>query len=327
MAVIAQQRAPVAEPASTALGDYRRMSFRAMGTENEIIYAAASNERARIFEAAVLEWITGFESTFSKFREDSLISKINREAGRTAVETTADADELFALYDWFHWQTGGLLDPTTGPLMDLWDYHRESPAPPNEKDIQSVLPLVGWRQVQREKGSVFLPKAGMRLDVGGLGKEYAVDRVIKLAKDHGIENIAASLGRDIRVYGQPPEGGRWKIGLEQPGAPDGCWGGAALSSGALCCSGDYRRFFEHGGQRYSHLLDPRTGRPAQSGCRAVWVIAPSCVEAGALATAAFVAGADRGAEMVEQSSLAAACFWTDSGLVQTRRFHEYLIGA
>ena len=325
MALVATPRVATPPAPARSSGDYRRWTFHAMGTTNEVVYAAVSGERARAFEAAASRWITEFEATFSKFRGDSLISRINQEAGRSEVETTPDADELFALYDWFHWQTGGLLDPTTGPLMDLWDYHREHPTPPSEDAIHAALPLVGWRKIQRQPGRIFLPEKGMRLDLGGLGKEYAVDRVHKIARDAGLEHVAVSLGRDIRVSGAPPEGGRWKIGLENPFSQDGCWGGVALSSGALCCSGDYRRYFEFEGRRYGHLLDPTTGLPAQSGCRALWVVAPSCVEAGALATAAFVAGAEKGADLIDRSSSAAACFWTESALTYTRKFHDYLI--
>lgn len=324
MVVAGQEHADTAE-APAALGEYRQRAFPGLGTTNELLYRAVSAGRARAFEAAAVEWIRRFEARFSRFRPDSLIGRINAAAGGAAVETDAEADELFALCDWFHWRTGGLFDPTSGPLVELWDYRRAEARPPSEVELEAARARVGWKRVERSAGRIRLPVAGMRIDLGGIGKEYAVDRLVKLAGEHGIVDVAVSLGRDIRVAGSPPEGGAWRIGMEHPGEPDRCWGGVALEDSALCCSGDYRRYFKHGGRRYGHLLDPRTGRPAENGCRAIWVVAPSCTEAGALATAAFIAGPEEGAAMVEASHHAAACFWTDRGIMKTRRFERHVI--
>lgn len=132
-----------------------------------------------------------------------------------------------------------------------------------------------------------------------------------------------SLGRDIRVRGRSPSGDPWRLGLEHPDQPDRCWGGVAIEDAALCCSGDYRRYFEAAGRRYGHIVDPRTGRPADRGCRAAWVIAPTCVEAGILSTVSLVLGPDEGVALIEASRHAAGCFWTDRGMIPMRRFAKY----
>ncbi|OQW96782.1 MAG: hypothetical protein BWK77_03655 [Verrucomicrobia bacterium A1] len=268
----------------SSTGESRRFAFQAMGTDNEIAFSTSSSPRARDFQEAVLKWVAGFEATYSRFIPESLVGRIHREAGIRPVEIDAEAAEIFALCDVFHWRTFGVFDPTAGVLTALWDYRDAGAKPPSDAAVEAARALVGWSRVVRGPGSIFLPEPGMRLDLGGIGKEYAVDRLARLADAHGIRDYVISLGRDIRVRGRSPSGDPWRLGLEHPGQPDRCWGGVVIEDAALCCSGDYRRYFEADGQRYGHIVDPRTGRPADRGCRAAWVIAPTCVEAGILST-------------------------------------------
>lgn len=306
-------------------GDYFELSFRAMGSPCAVTFAAKTHAAAGEFKERVLRWLSEFEARYSRFIDSSLISRINAAAGHDWVETDAEAESLFSLCDWFHWMTDGVFDPTAGPFVALWDYHRQPPVVPSDSDVAAARPLVGWSLVQRRSGGIFLPQQGMMLDIGGIGKEYAVDRVVALALDAGIRNVLVNFGNDLRVHGEPPEKGPWKVGLEHPDSPGRCWGGVNLNEGAVCTSGNYRRFMEVGGKQYGHILDPRTGYPVSNGCRSTTVIAPTCTEAGILSTSSFILGADAGMALLARQFSAEGCIWTEAGLFETRRFRSYVI--
>ncbi|MCX6997891.1 MAG: FAD:protein FMN transferase [Kiritimatiellaeota bacterium] len=308
----------------SSLNGQHQFRFHALGTSNTVLFRAAAPALARQFHETVLRWLAEFEGRYSRFIPDSLVSRINAAAGRAWVESDPETEELLALCDWFHWKTGGIFDPTAGPLVRLWDYHAPQPALPTPETIAHERRLVGWSKLERAAGRVRLAEAGMSLDLGGIGKEYAVDRVFEMARRLGILNLLVDFGRDLRAGGQPPEGGDWRIGLEHPGQPDSCWAGVALKETALCCSGDYQRFVEIGGRRYSHLLDPRSGQPVHNGVRAVWALAPTCTEAGILTTTACILGVEEGLRLFEQTPFAAGCIWSEQGLFQTRRFQHVL---
>lgn len=304
-------------------GRFHRWVFPAMGTTNEAVFAAASPSRASAFRDAAARWLAAFEARYSVFRPGSLVDRINAAAGGEPVGVTPDDDALFALCDYFYWRTNGVLDPTVGPLIELWDFRRRPAAPPPAEAVAEARARVGWPLVERGAGSIRLPRLGMRVDLGGFGKEFAVDRIAALAESHGIRDYLFSFGRDIRVRGSAPEGGAWRIGLERPDSPEGCWNGVALTGGAIACSGDYQRFFEAGNRRYGHIIDPRTGVPVQNGTRAAWVLAPTCTEAGALSTAAVILGPVDGLAAIEAAHHASGCLWTDQGVYQDRRFSHY----
>jgi thiamine biosynthesis lipoprotein len=273
----------------------------------------------------VLTWLAGFEARYSRFLPDSLISRINAAAGREWVETDEELDSMFAICDWFHWMTQGIFDPSMLPLARLWDYHRPPCTLPGAGEVARALSLLGWKKVEREKGRVFLPDAGMAIDLGGVGKEYAVDRVFEMALAAGMENVMVDFGHDLRTRGEPPEGGPWRIGLEHPSVPGRCWGGVAITDRAVASSGTYQRFFEVDGERYSHILDPRTGWPVRSGVDAVSVVAPTCTEAGILSTTALILGPDEGRQLIERSAHAAGCIWSNGNRIHTRGFDDYVL--
>ncbi len=305
------------------VGDYASVDFPAMGTQNRLLFRASTRTRAEAFMAAAWRWLAAFEFRFSTYIADSMISRLNDAAGGWSPIDPA-WDELFALTDWYHWKTMQVLDPSMGPLIELWDYHKPDARPPDEGAIAAARGLVGWTLLERRSGQARLPRPGMRLDFGGIGKEYAVDRVAALAGEHGIRDLLVDLGHDLRVDGEPPEGGAWRLGLEHPTQPGRCWAGFALACGALCASGDYLRGFDHAGRRYGHILDPRTGCPAATDCRAVWVTAASATEAGALATAALVLGTDAGLQIIGQTHGAEGCVWSHDRTHQTKEFARHV---
>ena len=315
---------PAAAPATTDV-PLRVLSWSALGTDCEVQYTAPSSAQAQAFETAAVAWVAAFEAKYSRFRPDSLISRINAAAGRAPVAIDAEMEGLLALCERLHFMTQGVLDPTALPLLRLWDYKAPSPRLPTEVEIAAAQRLVGWKKVQRTPGHVFLPEPGMALDFGGFGKEWAVDIVAQIARDHGLTAALIDFGHDLRAVGLPPGRPAWHIGLEDPAAPGALKGSLALTRGqGVASSGDYLRRVVIDGVRYGHIVDPRTGRPVANGCRQATIIAPTCLQAGVLSTAAFVLGVKAGLELIQAQPGAEGQLLTDSTRAQTRGFWNYL---
>ena len=166
---------------SPAAGSLRNLEFRALGTSCAMQYVAPSDAAAQQYEKAARHWVEKFEARYSRFRPDSLLSRINGFAGKSWVEVDAEMEQMLDICAALHGMTDGMLDATAGPLIRLWDYHRPATVLPNARRVAEVRELVGWAKVQRAPGRVFLPGAGMALDFGGWGKEWAVDAVAQLA--------------------------------------------------------------------------------------------------------------------------------------------------
>ncbi len=305
--------------------DWCQVQFRAMGTACQLIYRAPSRRQGVAFRDAAIGWVADFESKYSRYRADSMISAINHAAGQGWVAADAELEAIFALCDHYNWSTGGVFDPTALPLQRLWDYQAEQPVIPADEAVAAALSLVGWRKVEREPGRVRLPVEGMALDLGGIGKEYAVDRVIDQSRPFGITDIMVDFGRDVRCNGQSPEGGPWRVGLEHPLDPGRCWGGLRVSHRAVTTSGDYLRGFEVNGRRYGHIIDPRTGRPIDNGCHSASVIAPTCTEAGVLSTTALILGAEQGIRLIERTGFAEGCVWQAGTRFESYRFASFVL--
>jgi thiamine biosynthesis lipoprotein len=316
---------PVFTSAGSA-GPLRKLSFGAMGTTCEIQFVAPQGDaQAQAFEQAAVGWVSAFEAKYSRFRPDSLVSRINAAAGRDWVEIDGDMELLLKLCDTLYAMTQGVLDPTTMPLMRLWNYKAETPRVPSEAEIAAALALVGWKKVQRAPGRIFLPVEGMALDFGGFGKEYAVDRVAQIALERGIPSALIDFGRDLRAVGTPPGRLAWHVGLEDPRRPGNTDGSIGIVDRGIASSGDYVRCFRVGGKRYGHIIDPRTGRPVANGCLQATVIAPTCLQAGVLSTTAFVLGVPKAVEFVAGFPGAEGLIVTETSRAQTRGFFNYAV--
>jgi thiamine biosynthesis lipoprotein len=295
-----------------------------MSTACRVHVHGALATATRDFLRDAVAWVAGFEARYSRFIPDSLIGRINAAAGEHWVEIDAETDRLFTFCKELVFFTRGAFDPSALPLIRLWNWKAQPPVVPDAGAVRAALDLVGWDKVQRRPGGVFLPQAGMGLDLGGIGKEYAVDCVMNLALARGITNVLVDFGQDVRVHGQSPEKSFWQIGLEDAQHPGQCWAGVAVTDHAVATSGDYLRHFQANGRRYGHILDPRTGYPVDNGCRAASVIAPSCTIAGILSTTALILGASDGLRLIESHLGAEGAITTDTDRLYTRRFHEYV---
>ncbi|MSU69500.1 MAG: FAD:protein FMN transferase [Opitutaceae bacterium] len=326
MAISAQSHRTPAPAASTTFVPLRKLTFPALGTTCEVQFDAPQGPaQAAAFERGVVAWVQAFEAKYTRFRPTSLVGRINAAAGREWIAIDAEMEQLLKLCDTLHFMTQGVLDPTALPLVQLWNWKSENPRVPSLEEIAAARRLVGWPKVQRSPGKIFLPEPGMSLDFGGFGKEYAVDQAAQIALDHGIVNVLVDFGHDLRALGAPPGRPAWHIGLEDPQHPGASWASVGLSgSRGIASSGDYIRSFTLNGQRYGHIIDPRTGWPVANGCAQATVIAGTCLQAGVLSTTAFVLGVPKGVEFIQACPGAEGMILTEKTRAQTRGFFQYV---
>jgi thiamine biosynthesis lipoprotein len=317
--------ARVAQSAQTSVErGLHKLAFHAMSTVCRVNLHGVPADITRDFQRDVVTWTAQFEARYSRFIPDSLIGRINLAAGEHWVETDPETDRLFNLCQELFFFTRGSFDPTALPLIKLWNWKAQPPVVPEAGAIQAARELVGWNKIQRRPGGIFLPQAGMALDLGGIGKEYAVDCVMNMAIERGIPNVMVDFGQDVRVLGHALDKKFWWIGLDNAVNPGKCWAGVAVTDHAVATSGDYLRNFQINGRRYGHILDPRTGYPAFNDCRAVSIIAPSCTIAGLLSTSVCILGAKEGLQLVELHPGAAGAVTTETTKLYSRKFHEYI---
>jgi len=280
-------------------------------------------------QAAIAE-VRRIEQKYSRYRADSIVSRINAAAGSgVAVPVDEETDALLGFAGQLHALSDGLFDITSGVLRQAWDFR--AARLPDAARLRPLLSLIGWQQVRREGTLVALPKAGMELDFGGFGKEYAADRAAGVLAEAGMRHGFVNLGGDIRVLGARRDATLWRFGIQHPRDAHATLAHIDLSEGALATSGDYERYFEVGGHRYCHILDPRTGWPVSAQPDA-WasasVVAPACVAAGALSTIAMLKGRDAPAFLATQQ---ARCLLIDPQLHAFQPGpsdgHPFLLGA
>jgi FAD:protein FMN transferase len=316
-----------APPLQADANGIRHLEFKALGTNCSVKFRLTDERAALVFAAEALGWIGKFEAKFSRFQPASMVSRVNAAAGGEWVAVDDEMEHMLRLADDLYRRTNGILDPTLLPLLRVWDWKQVHLKLPAASEVKAALALTGWKKVQRRPGAVRLPEAGMGLDFGGFGKEYAVDYLAKIACQHGITDALIDLGRDIFAMGGNGRHPFWHVGIEDGSNPGRCWGGLAVSDRAVSASGDYARHFTHDGVRYGHILDPRSGWPVSNGMRAVTVIAPSCLEAGVYSTAVFVLGPRDGLHLASLARGVEVCAQAENGIEGSRGFGRYLVKA
>ncbi|MBA3848726.1 MAG: FAD:protein FMN transferase [Opitutus sp.] len=305
----------------------RRLAFTALGTNCEVRFHAPDAAVAERFAREARAWVGNFEARYSRFRPASLLSRINASAGSgTWIGVDAEMEAMLDVCQATHQLTGGILDATAGPLLKLWDYKIAHHSLPDPARIAATRALVGWGLVERRPGAVRLPRAGMALDFGGWGKEWAVDAVAALAGQLGVREALIDFGHDIRGLGRPPGRPAWHVGLEDPDRPGSHHGSIAVHGGrGVASSGDYRRHFTLQGRRYGHIVDPRTGWPTAHEVRQVTVIADTCFQAGLLSTTAFILGPAAGRDFIARFPGAEGVIVTTTGRIQTKGFWSHVV--
>lgn len=268
----------------TALEEYG-LEFSAMGSRCEVRVCAPDAAAARALADLAIDEVRRIEAKYSRYRGDSVTGRINASAGSGYIDVDTETGSLLDFAARLFDESAGRFDLTSGVLRRAWDFTaRRLPA---QRDLETLLALVGWSRVQWKAPRLRLPLVGMEIDFGGIGKEYAADRAAGVLRAAGARHGFVNLGGDIRGLGAAPDGTPWSIGIQHPRARAELLGSIELTDAAIATSGDYERYFEQDGRRYSHLLDPRTGWPAQH-WQCVSVSAPACVAAGACATVAML---------------------------------------
>lgn len=286
-----------------------RYTFHAMACDNVIELFAPSKPQADATAEAAMAEVRRIEAKYSRYRPDSVVSAINAAAG---IEPVAIDDETAHLLDYaaicFE-QSAGLFDITSGILGRVWNFNASQP--PTRDEITPLLPLIGWPKVVRDvahaaagdSARVFLSRRGMEIDFGGFGKEYAVDRAAAVLLSFGLRHAFVSLGGDVTVTGPRADGEPWQLGIRHPRHQDDMIAQLPIASGAIATSGDYERYLDFDGKRYSHILDPRSGESVH-GFQSVTVLAPSCLVAGSVSTIAMLKGQAGAAAWLRDSGAA-----------------------
>jgi thiamine biosynthesis lipoprotein len=264
----------------------RQFSFNAMSCKMEVQLFGSAAAAETAFQTVVAE-TQRIEAKYSRYRPDSLIGRINRSAGREAVSVDEETAGLLDFAAVSHQASGGLFDITSGALRQVWKF--DSGRLPSQAQIVAARARVGWHKLRWQSPSIYLPEAGMEIDFGGLGKEYAADRAAALLMAQGFTSALVNFGGDVCATGPRPDGSPWHIGIHHPRKAGQLLATLPLYRGGLATSGDYERNMIVAGQRYGHLLNPLTGWPAQ-GMASVTTIADTCLVAGSLASIAMVHG-------------------------------------
>ncbi len=267
-----------------------------LGTFVTISAWGADSAQVQSAISAAFAEIRSADALMSIHRVDSELSRVNSLAVSNAVPVSPELFKVLQIAQRLAVETEGSFDVTIRPLADLWGFMWKEPRLPAEQELKDVLPRVNFRHVELDacERTVRFRQPGVSIDLGGIGKGVAVDMAIAKLRELGVTNAMVKAGGDLRVMGASPGQEFWTVQLEDP-LKQGRRINIPLRDAALSTSGNYENFFEVAGQRYSHILDPRTGLPVQ-GVAACTVIAPTCAESDAWATACFVYGAPQSLE-------------------------------
>lgn len=268
-----------------------------MGTAIHVELWCDDAARAESAIDAVMQEMHRIDASMSPYKEASELSRINRDAAREPVRV---GEELFGLLERavdFSRLSDGAFDITYAAAGHLYDYRRG--VKPSEADLARARAAIGWRglQLDRAARTVRFAKPGMRIDLGGFAKGYAVDRAAAILAGRGIRHAIVAAGGDSRLLGDRC-GRPWTIGIRDPRRKGEVVALLPLEDASVSTSGDYERYFDDGATRCHHLLDPRTGTSPQ-GVRSVTVVAPDGLTSEALSKTVFVLGASRGLRIVE----------------------------
>ncbi len=275
-----------------------------MDTVVEVTVNGGAERRARTLAQEVFALFDRVEKEMSRFRDDSTVSAIDRNAPRW-TPISPDLATVLREAVGIAARSKGAFDPTIGAVSELWGFGAGGGHIPEPKALAGALATVSYHRLAVEQKRARLIYPGTRLDLGGIAKGYAVDRAAELLAKAGVKGAIVNAGGDIRVLGERPGGGPWHIGIQHPRKPEALLTKLDITDMAVVTSGDYERYFMKGGIRYHHILDPATGEPAR-GCQSVTVVTKSAMAGDALATACFVLGPERGMALLKQAGVAQA---------------------
>lgn len=286
-----------------------------MGTLVTVTAVALDRKAGDRAVQAAFDEIKRLEQLLSTWRSDSELSRVNAEAGRRPVQVSQETLQLVIRSQDIAQLTQGGFNIALGPAIEAWSV-TERQYIPEKEELERLKPLVEWAhiQVDTERRTVYLPRKGMRIDVGGIGKGYAADRAVEEMKRAGAIGGVVALSGDIKTFGIPPGQKGFSVGIRHPRQENALMAMIDLKDEAISTAGDYERFFERDGVRYHHILNPHTLQPARA-CQSVTVIAKEGLVADGLDTGLFVLGPEAGMALAERLPDVEAIIIDDKGMM------------
>lgn len=267
------------------------------------------------------------EQVFSVNLAASNLSQVNQAAGIAPVAVPEEVILVLQKALDIAEATGGAFDPTIGPLVKLWGIGSDNSQVPSQEAIHKAMALVDYRlvEIDPQLGTVYLPKQGMALDLGGIAKGYAADQLVVMAQEAGVERAIIDLGGNIYAYGTKADGSTWRVGVKDPASPAGTPALAlAVKNRSVVTSGMYERFFEQEGIRYHHILNPATSFPVWNDIQSVTIVSESSLLADALSTSVFVLGREKGLQLLESQDAEGVIIGEDNLVYPTSGIAEQL---
>lgn len=279
----------------------------ALGTSYHIkVVDAGSPAAGAGLPELVANLLDDLDHKLSTYKPDSELNRFNRHPVAQPFVASDDLYQVLEVADRIYRLSGGAFDPTVRPLVDLWGFGPVDTGDrvPEESEITALLGEIGFDQIELAAGNQVIRRAPVTLDLSAVAKGFIVDRLAAELRARGVDDYMVEIGGEIRVGGRRADGGLWRIAVEAP-VGGGVERVLELSNISVATSGDYRNYFERDGERYSHTIDPRSGRPIRHRLASVTVLAPTAAEADALATALMVMGPGPGFDFAAANELAA----------------------
>ncbi|MCH8209276.1 MAG: FAD:protein FMN transferase [Nitrospinae bacterium] len=269
-----------------------------MGALVEITVPGPADKETQAAVNQAFDEIKRIENLMSSYLPSSEIFLLNNSSGGEFIKVSHEVIKV--IREGIKWgeASGGAFDITIGPVVKLWDFDGSHKKVPDLKLLGEAVALVNFRDILIQDSKVRLARPGMALDMGGIAKGYAVDRAIEVLKKKGLSGAIVNAGGDLMAYGEKSPGQPWIIGLQHPRKPDKITISFAGAGQGVATSGDYQKYFMLENQRFHHILNPESGMPVR-GVISATVVAPTVMQADALATAAFILGPEKGIALLD----------------------------
>ncbi len=286
-----------------------------MDTFCTITVVSPSEEKAEDAIEAGFDEIKKLDNYLNNFSPDSEVSAVSQSAGIKPVHVSKETTDLMDKTIGISKITDGAFDPTIEPVIKLWAFSKrpDNPSIPSKAAIENLRKLVDYKKIKIDSAAseIYLEEKGMALDLGGVAKGYAADKAVEAIKAKGIKAALVAIAGDIRGYGLSTSGKAWKVGIQNPRpenpASEKPWedifASLYLKDSAISTAGDYQRFFIKNGKRYHHIIDPKTGYPAESDLISVSVMAPEGYMADGIDTAVLILGPEKGMKLLNSKGL------------------------
>lgn len=291
---------PDAPPMSTTEGAV-------MGTDYHVTWINPPGQDEQRIREGVFNALSDVDDTMSTYQDTSELSHLNQSAINTPLNLSPAMTYLLGMAEDIHQQSGGGYDVTVGALVNLWGFgpdHRPD-AVPDPEQIRLLQAQTGQESLKLDRaGNTLVKEKPVMIDLSSIAKGYGVDKAAEYLESQGIQQYMVEVGGEIRLKGPKSNGEPWRIAVESPVGMREIYSVLSLNDAAMATSGDYRNYFEQDGVRYSHTIDPRTGRPITHNLASVSVLANNTAEADGWATAFMVLGVDAGKQLAEEKEMA-----------------------